>query len=668
MTTPRWVVLACWVLLGACQPTTPPPPPAEAHDAPPATRVTPDTAKLVKSTPRLVILGFDGVDPRRLQSLMQRRRLPHIATLTQAGHNGPLATTNPPQSPVAWAAFATGQAAGAHGIFDFVGRDAATYMPFVATTRVEHAQVRGDVVTPAQATNLRHGDAFWDVIARQGVATRAITVPYAFPAPADGAQALAGLGTPDVRGTNSSFTLLTSDANRVLHETPAGGMLALLEPAGSDTWQASVEGPRLAVNGARKRLVARVTVHATGEGLRFEVGSDQQLAHLGETTPYMTLQFNAAPALQIAAATRFTVRRLRPTPEIYVEPLNILPSDPYLPLSNPGSLAASLWDQLGAFKTVGWLDDTAALGAGAIDEAQFLAEGNATMKWTERAVLAALQENKDTLLVAVFTTPDRIGHMFYRYVDPAHPLPRNPYADVLDHCYEQVDGIIGAVRAHLGPDDTLLVMSDHGFAAFRRGFNLNRWLVAHHYLTLKRGIKTPGDFFADVDWPHTRAYAFGTGGIYINLQGREGQGVVSRQDAPALAAKIAKELLSVRDGRNHVVVGTYLGDSLYAGSERDAAPDVRVAMIDGYRASWGTTLGGIGKTLFEDNVKHWSGDHASARPEDVPGILLANRPIAVAVPRIEDLAATAYAFTKVSPPAGVIGRPLLKETSEHATR
>ena len=124
------------------------------------------------------------------------------------------------------------------------------------------------------------------------------------------------------------------------------------------------------------------------------------------------------------------------------------------------------------------------------------------------------------------------------------------------------------------------------------------------------------------------------------MAGRDQYGIVPPEAAAGLAKKIAARLLKVKDGKEKPVRATYLGDEIFRGTERRDAPDIRVALADGYRASWSTTLGGIPDVLFQDNLKKWSGDHASADPADVPGILVSNVPVR-ANPRIEDLAATA---------------------------
>lgn len=628
-----------------------PPPPAPGATARPAAAVG----------PRLVILGFDGVDPQRLERLAREGRVPNVAKLGAAGYRGPLRSTNPPQSPVAWSAFATGLAAGEHGVFDFIGRNAATYLPEIATTRVTHAHVDADVVTPASAENLRRGDAFWDVIARAGVPAEALRVPYNYPPPADGATSFAGLGLPDARGINSSFTLLTSDAERAGAAPPAGGQVTLLTGPAAGPWQAMLEGPTIPVDRKREKTYTPVVVRRDGARLEVRAAGKAHLLAAGETSPYVPIEFSPTPALTVRATTRFTARTVSPSPEVYVEPLSIVPEAPYLPLASPPSFAVDLWKRFGPFKTVGWIDDTSGLGAGAMDDGQFLREALATMRLEGKVLDAALERRSSRLLVSVSVSPDRIGHMFFRYLDPVRPehAADQSFVRGLDDSYVEMDRVVGEAVTRLAPSDTLVVLSDHGFTSFRRGFNLNTWLARNGFLAFNKGAKKSRELFADVDWSRTRAYALGTGSIWVNVRGREAKGIVDPDDASKVAQAIARKIVETKDGSaGRVVLAAYLGDDLYAGPERSAAPDVRVALAPGWRASWATSLGGAPDGLFDDNDKKWSGDHASARPEDVPGILVTNRPLKVKDPGIEDVAATAYGMMGVKPPAGLVGRAL----------
>lgn len=618
---------------------------------------------------RLVILGFDGVDPVRVQRLIDRGKLPHIKKLGEAGHRGPLATTNPPQSPVAWAAFATGRPAGEHGVFDFIGRYPQNYFPKIATTKISHAEHAGGVTTPARAENLRRGDSFWDVIARAGHQVLVLSVPYAYPPPADGARALAGLGTPDLRGTNSTFTLLSADPKKASAAPPAGGVLGLLRKAGFGRWQGILTGPRITVEGKKGRveLVAAVTVRLAeklANAVEVEVGDQRFVLGPQKRSRYLRISFSAPGLEPVLGATRVTYRRGAPKPELFFEPISLVPEAPYLPVSTPPSFATELWRDHGAFKTVGWVHDTSALGGSVITEKRFLADAQATMELRADVTAAALKKGEDKVVISVFTAPDRIGHMFYRYIDKKHSAPtpgdKARFAGALDRSYEWMDAIVGRLQKELAPEDTLVLMSDHGFGSYRRGFHLNRWLVQAGYLHLKPGVKVSARLFRGVDWSKTKAYALGTGSIFLNIEGREGKGIVPAKQAAGLARQISTELKGLKDGPVVVVKEVFIGDELYAGPRRPDAPDLRVALAPGYRASWATALGGVPQGLFNNNTKKWSGDHASNHPDDVPGFVVASRPLGQGKtsPRIEDIAATAYAHCGMPVPAGVVGSSL----------
>ena len=84
---------------------------------------------------QVVVLGFDGLDPDILQDLIDEGRVPNLARMAKTGQFAPLGTSIPPQSPVAWSNFITGQDAGGHGIFDFLHRDPDTMLPYLSTSK-----------------------------------------------------------------------------------------------------------------------------------------------------------------------------------------------------------------------------------------------------------------------------------------------------------------------------------------------------------------------------------------------------------------------------------------------------------------------------------------------------------------------------------------------------
>src|SRR5262249_53700433 len=183
----------------------------------------------------------------------------------------------------------------------------------------------------------------------------------------------------------------------------------------------------------------------------------------------------------------------------YLSPLNYTPARPFAPISSPGPFAGELASALGLYKTVGWSEDTSALNAERIDEAAFLADLNQTMDEVRASTLRELARPDWALLVSVFTQTDRVAHMFYRFLDPSHPrydaalVPR--FGDAIERVYARMDAIVGEILEHVGPETTVLIVSDHGFHSYRMGLNVNTWLRDHGYLV--QGAVTPAQESAD---------------------------------------------------------------------------------------------------------------------------------------------------------------------------
>jgi predicted AlkP superfamily phosphohydrolase/phosphomutase len=224
------------------------------------------------------------------------------------------------------------------------------------------------------------------------------------------------------------------------------------------------------------------------------------------------------------------------------------------------------------------------------------------------------------------------------------------------------------VLEKLRTDDTLLILSDHGFHGYRRGLHVNQWLRQQGLLAFKDGATSAErEFLMDVDWSKTKAYALGTGQIYLNRTGREPHGIVEEAQAGAVMKQIRDGLLALRDEQRagaRVVDEVYLGDQVFQGARAADRPDLQVAFAEHYRTSWETILGGAPAPLFADNTKKWSGDHAASDVKHSDGILIANRPIAREQPAIVDFAPTAAAFFGQPAPAHYAGGPLFSGTSQ----
>ena len=238
---------------------------------------------------------------------------------------------------------------------------------------------------------------------------------------------------------------------------------------------------------------------------------------------------------------------------LYVTPLNIDPENPAMPISHPSYYATYLAKRIGPYCTLGLAEDTWALNEGVIDDAAFLKQAYDIDHEREQMLFVALDKLRKGTLTCVFDGTDRIQHMFWRYFEEGHPAARGrqrpaEHAGAIEAIYRQNDELVGKVLARMGKDDLLMVVSDHGFASFRRGVNLNAWLLSKGYLALKEGGDGSAEWLRDVDWSRTRAYALGLTGMFLNLEGREAQGIVKPgEEAAQVKAEIMAALQGLRD-------------------------------------------------------------------------------------------------------------------------
>jgi predicted AlkP superfamily phosphohydrolase/phosphomutase len=312
---------------------------------------------------------------------------------------------------------------------------------------------------------------------------------------------------------------------------------------------------------------------------------------------------------------------------------------------------------LGSFATVGMAEDTWALNEGVIDEQAFLDQAYSLLAEREAMFDNALERTRRGVVACVFDTSDRVQHMFYRHFEGRGEAR---WQGAIADLYQRMDRVVGKAMQYADRDTALFVLSDHGFCSFRRAVNLNSWLRQHGYLAVTGEATESGRYFAGVDWNRTRAYSLGLSGLYLNIKGRESQGIVARgAEARALKQELIAKLSGLRDEElaTTAIRRIYATSELYRGPYLDAAPDLIVGYAEGYRTSWDAAVGKVTSQVIEDNPKAWSGDHC-VDPLLVPGVLFCNRRIDAEDPGIEDLAPTTLQLFGIDPPAYMDGKPL----------
>ncbi len=314
-------------------------------------------------TQKMVILGFDGMDPRLVEQWMGEGKLPNFKKLAGEGGFYRLGTSTSPESPTSWASFATGGNAGKHNIFDFLVRDVKTYVPDLGMVRREMPDFFLDYVPlgKPKVTTLRGGTSFWVTAGQAGVRSAILTVPVTFP-PEDvpAGELLSGLPLPDIRGTVGTFYYFATDLSRYEEgNTEMGGILKRLTFE-SDTARSELAGPRnpivqaqmaeLRTKGATLTgadqarmadLEARRDVHVPftvrwsrqARSATIDIQGTTVRLDEGAWSKWVPLEFRVNFLVRLYGMAQFYLVRASGELQLYVSPVNWRPDSPVMPIS-----------------------------------------------------------------------------------------------------------------------------------------------------------------------------------------------------------------------------------------------------------------------------------------------------------------------------------------------
>jgi predicted AlkP superfamily phosphohydrolase/phosphomutase len=619
---------------------------------------------------RIIIIGLDGMEPSLAEKFMSEGKLPHLSKIKNMGAYARLQTTTPAISPVAWSSFMTGSNPSKHNIFDFLSRDPRTYFPDLSSARIGKPKKVLSIgkynfpLSKPEIKGLRKSVPFWKILGKNGIFSTVLRVPITFPPEKFSGHLLSGMCAPDLKGSQGTFSFYTSDEEKLKKKEGGMNIPVSIEDGKIKTY---ISGPEnnLLKKEEELRLPLVITLDQDKNGAELEVSGQRFKLNKATFSDWIKLTFRPGLGVKVRAICRFYISQIHPHFEMYLTPLNIDPEKPALPISHPFIYSVYLAKLRGSYITLGEANDTWALNEGVLSEEAFLELTYSNHKEWEDMLFNAIHKTQKGLVTCVFETTDSIQHMFWRYLDKEHPALKTGQArmsaEVIEDLYQKMDTLVGKVLDRLGKKSALIIMSDHGFKSFRRGVNLNSWLYLNGYLSLKEGKRESGEWFKDVDWEKTRVYALGLGGIYINQKGREAKGTVSPgEETQALKKELLDKLNSLKDiEKDSVAINRLFDrDKLPPGPYKENCPDLVVGYNEGYRVSWDSVTGKVNETVFEDNIKAWSGDHC-IDPGIVPGIFFCTRRINTKSPSITDIAPTVLALFGVDTPSHMDGRTLI---------
>ncbi|HMF94534.1 MAG TPA: alkaline phosphatase family protein, partial [Vicinamibacterales bacterium] len=457
---------------------------------------------------KLVILGFDGMDPKLVQRWMDDGKLPNIRKLAARGSGvRALGTTHSPESPTAWASFATGVNAGKHNIYDFLVRDTSNYLPDLGMVHFEppHFVLNYIPISKPVVESIRGGTSFWVTAGKAGVRSSMLTVPVTFPPEeVPNGELLSGLPLPDIRRTMGTFYYFGTDLSRYEEgNTEFGGILKRLVFDGEVAHTELVGPPnpivkqqlreararppaqltdidkmKIAELEAREDVRLPVTIHwnKAERSATIEVGDNS--IHLGEHqwSKWINLDFTINMLLRVHGMAQLYLIGAGPELQLYISPVNWKPDNPPAPMSSPASLSADLYERLGPYRTLGWAEATWPLNEDRIDEKTFMDDLYRAFDDRAQVILQRIDAKQWDLIVGVIESTDRVQHMMWRLIDPAHPMYDKALAarfgDAIERVYRKCDDFIGEVVSRIDPGTPVLIVSDHGFHSFRQSVNL----------------------------------------------------------------------------------------------------------------------------------------------------------------------------------------------------
>jgi len=625
---------------------------------------------------KILVLGFDGMDPGIVKRLMGQGQLPNMQRLSGQGVFTMMRSTIPPQSPVAWGSFISGADPGVFGIFDFIHRNPDNYTPFFSQSEIQPSSMLVKLgqyqipLKPGKVVLKREGRAFWDYMEDRGIPATVLKLPTNYPPSASSQRTLSGMGTPDIQGTYGIYSLYTSDENESQSDrTPNNVYYAYIDE--NNIMEGQIEGPKnyLIKEGENVVVPFKVYVDNRHKTARIDIQGQEILIAEKEYSDWVEIKFSLISNLaSITGMVKFYLMEMGEKFRLYISPTHVSPREPAVPICTPSGYSRELVDHVGLFHTIGLPADTKALSQGTFSMENFITQSQSVFAESCRMFDFELQRfsrQNDGLFFFYFSSLDQGQHMFWALNDKQHPYyhpeESRKFAYITDELYRKFDRILGKALKNINPGIPVLVMSDHGFGPFRRGVNVNTWLVKEGYLKLSTSdISEEVSILENANWPASKAYALGLNGLYLNLKGREKEGLVSSVERRKLLEEIKGKLETLADPKNgqKVISCAYISEDNFSKNFLQRAPDIILGFDRGYRISDKSALGSLSQEVVSDNMNWWSGDHC-VDPKKVPATFIANFKIQRQVPDMQDIAPTILKYFGIATPAQMTGKALI---------
>jgi len=275
------------------------------------------------------------------------------------------------------------------------------------------------------------------------------------------------------------------------------------------------------------------------------------------------------------------------------------------------------------------------------------------------------------LVFSVITGTDTVGHLFYHYMDENHVRYNfhSEYRNAIKEHYVFCDREIGEILNLIDSRTSVVLLSDFGIQRLDGRINLNEWLIKQGYMKVKTIPERPTSVNqVDIDWSQTKVWAEGhIGELYLNVKGREPQGVVEPRNYINLLQELSEKLIDIRDEKGKkLCTKTFIRKDIHSGEYGQFGPDLFV-YFDNCHWNISDYIGYNSIYSYELSDKPCYGSHATQ------GLLVLVGPEVLAEGEvfnvdILDVPPTVLTLMGVPVPEDFEGKPIVQKKKDYSSK
>jgi len=538
---------------------------------------------------KLVILGIDAMQPEYTLKLINEGKLPNIAKLAKEGVFTKVWPTLPALTSTNWTSIATGAWPSNHQI----------------TCQTLH--FKGEQLNKlhdAFISNYRKADSIWEAAERQGKKVILMGYPASWPPTIKNGIQIDGHGVPwrasnmlEISPSRFISTIPGMKTTRIELRKAAGWKnlpakaknflettLTILPQKekdryfGLDKWRKPHKEKNLHILIFESGDKGYDTVYLCKSK---DVKSKLAEVKLGKWSNWIIEDFEYEDG-NLKGAFHVKLQELSSDGKrfsMYVS--QVFPTELF---TYPKEIASELVKNVGPYiEHPGWGE----MLYGWLSEDDFLEEVDRQNQWFAHAASYLFENHDWDIFMMQAHCLDWAQHTFWKdpFWNDFEPRKRRFYEDLLIRAYQSIDKMVGTIMAKLDDKTVITLVSDHGMISYNKEINLGKALNKAGLLNY-RIDKSTNTWV--VDWSRTKAYPQRSIYIYINVKGREPEGIVEPGvEYKRVQEEVIKTLYSIVDpetGRCPITMALKKEDARILGIGGERVGDVIYTIEAGYSA------------------------------------------------------------------------------------